>query len=386
MDSNKTTAAALFKPVFLVSTAFTFLMFGLPIFSKALGASAFEIGGLFSVFTVTILVLRPIVGWALDRLGRKPFFLAATFTYALCMFLFATADSLGSLYLARLAQGIASALMWITVHTIVADLTPAIERGHMMGRVNEMDVRGELVGAIAGFTLMGFLGPERGWPLAFLGYALAAAAGGVVAWRQVPETRPERLSHEEARQGISPVLWRLLGAVFITTAASALISPVYLIYLQDKFTTQIETLAWAFFPAGVLMAFLPSRMGRLSDRIGRAPLMAAGLALSGVLTLALPVLPALGWLVVVYTLTSVGWAMSGPAESAMVADLTGAQMRGRGYGFYELASGLGASVGPLLGGWLYDTAGKSIPFFANGILLLAGAVWVVLALRERRQG
>ena len=49
-------------PVLLVSSAFTFLNFGLPVYVRELGASATTIGGMFTVFTVTMLVVRPLVG------------------------------------------------------------------------------------------------------------------------------------------------------------------------------------------------------------------------------------------------------------------------------------------------------------------------------------
>ena len=76
--------------------------------------------------------------------------------------------------------------------------------------------------------------------------------------------------------------------------------------------------------------------------------------------------------------------MAGPAEEAMVADLTGHRKRGTGYGLYTLVSSMGASVGPLAGGWLYDSVGRSVPFYLNGIVLLIGALLVLLLLGNNR--
>jgi MFS family permease len=90
-----------FTPVFLGSAAFVFLNFALPIYTRDQGVGAMAIGGLYSVFTLTMLLARPLVGWALDRFGRKRFYTAAFLFYALACLVFAAADTLIDFYLAR---------------------------------------------------------------------------------------------------------------------------------------------------------------------------------------------------------------------------------------------------------------------------------------------
>ena len=68
--------------IFFVSLPFGILMFALPLVGREMGASALEIGGLFSVFALMLVIIRPLVGHGLDRWGRRPFLIAGLSGYA----------------------------------------------------------------------------------------------------------------------------------------------------------------------------------------------------------------------------------------------------------------------------------------------------------------
>ncbi|MCL6431698.1 MAG: MFS transporter [Anaerolineae bacterium] len=375
---------ALGWPVRLGSASFGMLFFLLPVYAKRLGASALEIGGLFSVFGLVLLLVRPLVGWALDRYPRKGFLLAAFACYAMGMGLFAAAgSSLTLLYVARLVQGLGASLLWISAYTVATDGLPMEQRGRAVGRVDGASAQGSFCGTAFGFSLLLLMGLETGWRLLFLIYGGLALAAAWLVWRRVPETR--RAPETPSRLPMRPLsrLPRLMGLVCVTTLSSTLTNAILLVFLQDRFTRDVALLSLTFVPAVIVQSFLPAPMGALSDRFGRVPLIAAGLAFSGLVSLLLPLVPSLLWLTALWAVQAVGLVATAPAQKALVADLMGSDARGQGYGLYVAASDIGVVIGPLLGGWLYDTAGHGTPFLLNGLLLLGSAALALVLLRER---
>ena len=65
------TKPAFLNSIFFGSFAFVFLNFSLPIRADDLGIDAVGIGGMYAVFTGTMLLIRPLVGYCLDRFGRR---------------------------------------------------------------------------------------------------------------------------------------------------------------------------------------------------------------------------------------------------------------------------------------------------------------------------
>jgi MFS family permease len=162
----------------------------------------------------------------------------------------------------------------------------------------------------------------------------------------------------------------------------AMLEPVMMIFLQEKFTEEVSILALAFLPAGLVWALLSSRLGQLADRFGRKPLMVLGMATAAMTSFLIPGLGSLVLLAGLWALQALCFAAGDPAEQALVADLTGGDQRGRAYGYYAMAAGIGATFGPLVGGWLYQSVGPTVPFYANGLALGLCTLVLIIFLQE----
>jgi len=189
-------------------------------------------------------------------------------------------------------------------------------------------------------------------------------------------TRPERPWQLPGQLRI------LMGIVLLTSSASALLAPILMIYLRDHVTGDLFQLGWAYLPAALVGAVLPSRFGRLSDRYGRRLPMAAALLTGAAISLLIPGLRSLWPLALLWVLEAAAFAAAVPAEEALVVDIAGADRRGTAFGYYTAAAGLGAVVGPLLGGWIYDTFTASWAFRVNALMLGVGAAFILLLIRE----
>jgi MFS family permease len=373
---------ALRRSLFFVSWPFFILYLLLPIYGREIGASAVEIGLFFSAFSLMTVLMRPVLGWALDRFGRRPFFVLGLAGYAATWVAFAFIDQVWGIVVARVLQGVSSSFVWLTAYTMVADLAGEGTRGRAFGSVTQASSLGAVVGTFVGFTLLNArlsLGGEvyhlGSWQLLFLGYGIAGLVALLIALWRLPETMP-RTTRTVGRPGDTrgSIFWSrpwllLLLVTFVTGASWAMVWPVLVVFLQENLGVGVEALSWAFLPAGLVWALLPTFLGRLADRFGRKPMMILGLGMAAISSFFIPALSSVIGFALLWALQALCYAAGDPAEQALVADLTGGDQRGRAYGLYAMAADLGATIGPLGGAWLYQAVGPPAPFVANGIVL-----------------
>jgi MFS family permease len=382
-----TAIPAVRRSVFLISLPFGILGFVLPICGKTLGASPLEIGLFFSVFFLMLVILRPVIGAGLDRFGRRPFFIAGLCGYVAAMLAFAFSGQIAGILLARTLQGMASACLWLAAQAITADRSGVDARGQAFGHVTQSSTQGSILGTFVGFVFLFPLGILAGWKPLFLCYAGIGLIAAIFAWRHLKETNPGTPPSER-----QPIRWSrtwiiLLLVAAVTGAAWAMLEPVMMIFLQERLTTEIPLLALATLPSALVWALLPARLGRLADRFGRKPLMILGMSAAALTSFLIPGLNSLGALAALWAFQALCYAAGDPAEQALVADLTGGDQRGRAYGLYSMAAGLGAMFGPLAGGWLYQSVSQAAPFYANGLVLAACTLTLLIFLQEpQRQG
>jgi DHA1 family multidrug resistance protein-like MFS transporter len=211
----------LHRSVFLVSLPFGILTFVLPIYGKVIGADAVQIGLFFSAFSLMTVLVRPVVGVALDRYGRRPFLLTGMAGYGLAMLVFAFSSEIWIITVARMLQGGASALFWLAARTVTADVAGADVRGRSFGNIDQASSQGAILGAGIGYTVLMSLDIDGGWKPLFAAYGLSGLAAALLAFRDLPETYTPAEASPVAPRAISwSRPWVLLLLVTAVTGAS----------------------------------------------------------------------------------------------------------------------------------------------------------------------
>lgn len=175
----------------------------------------------------------------------------------------------------------------------------------------------------------------------------------------------------------------LLVSMFIFTLGFGIVVPVFGYLTKDMGASALDLGLLMATMSAMQFLFAPT-WGKLSDRIGRKPVMLIGLfgfALSFILTGFSTKLWMLFAAQIIGGLLSAGiW----PAVLAYVTDISTHEDRGKLMGYMGAASGLGIIVGPaissILAGW-----GLTVPFFAAAILALVTLVLSVVLLPESLQ-
>ena len=165
--------------------------------------------------------------------------------------------------------------------------------------------------------------------------------------------------------------------VFIDLLGFGIIIPLLPFYAETFGATAftVGLLATSF----SLMQFIFAPIwGRLSDRVGRRPIILLGLLGSCLSYLAFGMASTLTALFAARIFAGIAGANI-PTAQAVVADLTTPENRARGMGMVGAAFGLGFIFGPAIGGFLSRYGYSTPAFFASGLSLVNFvAAWFLL--------
>ncbi|MFC9429430.1 MFS transporter [Streptomyces sp. NPDC056987] len=175
--------------------------------------------------------------------------------------------------------------------------------------------------------------------------------------------------------------WVILTTVLGSTMAllDSTVVNVALPHIGDSLNADLAALQWTVNAYMVTLAGLILLGGSLGDRYGRRRVFVIGVVWFALGSLLCGIAPNAGILIAARALQGVGGALLVPGSLAIIQASFHPDDRARAVGVWSGLGGVGAAVGPFLGGWLVDGPGWRWVFLINVPL---AAVCVPVALRH----
>jgi EmrB/QacA subfamily drug resistance transporter len=175
--------------------------------------------------------------------------------------------------------------------------------------------------------------------------------------------------------------WVLLTTVLGSSMAmlDSTVVNVALPRIGRDLDANLSALQWTVNAYMVTLAGLILLGGALGDRFGRRKVFVVGVVWFAVASLLCGIAPNAGVLIVARALQGVGGALLTPGSLALIQASFHPDDRGRAVGLWSGFGGIGAAVGPFVGGWLVDGPGWRWVFLLNVPVAL---VCVPVALRH----
>lgn len=178
------------------------------------------------------------------------------------------------------------------------------------------------------------------------------------------------------------ILGILFAVMFLVMVGFGIIIPVLPFYAEELGASPLA-LGLLMATYSVMQFIFSPIWGRISDRIGRKPVLLIGIA---GLSLSFFLLGLATELWMLFAARIIGGLLSAanmPTVMAYVADITSEEDRGKGMGLIGAAVGLGFIFGPAIGG-IFSESNLALPFYLSGISSLVTLLLVAFALKESR--
>jgi len=161
----------------------------LPAAAKDLHATPAALELTISLYILGLAVGQLVYGPASDRFGRRPALLVGLSIFTIASIAALFAPDIHTLVLARFFQAVGGCSGLVLARAIIRDTSQAHEAARRLALTNLLVTAGPAVAPLIGSALSAFWG----WRTILAGLAALGVANFVLAWRMLPETRPEAL-------------------------------------------------------------------------------------------------------------------------------------------------------------------------------------------------
>ena len=347
----------------------------LPVFlTTVMGVGALTVGLIEGAAEATALIVKIFSGVLSDYWGkRKPLAVLGYGLGALSKPLFALAPSAGFVLTARLIDRVGKGIRGAPRDALIADLVAPAQRGAAFGLRQSLDTVGAFLGpAVAMGLMFAWANDFRAvfWVAVLPGVLSVAVLAFGVREPADPAgngVRRNPLTRESLRS-MPAAFWAVVafGAVFTL----ARFSEAFLVLRAQQGGVPLAAVPLVLIVMNVVYAASAYPFGRLADRLPHRQLLAWGL---------LPLIAADALLASSAHWGSVGlgvalWGlhmgMTQGLLSAMVADASPPDLRGTGFGLFNLVSGAAMLLASAMAGALWDAYGAALTFIVGGAFAL----------------
>jgi MFS family permease len=359
----------------------------LPVFLVLnLGASTAMLGLVEGIAEATAQITRVFSGWLSDTLRRRKALAVAGYGLAAATKpLFPLATSVATVLIARFADRVGKGIRGAPRDALVADITPADQRGAAFGLRQSLDTIGAILGPLTAIGLMAFFHDDI---RTVLWFAVVPAVISVTVL--IFGVKEQALPRQEARALLRlPEIARLGRRYWFVVAAGtvftlARFSEAFLVIRAQQGGLAVTWAPVVIAVMSLVFAVSAYPAGRLQDKAGARPLLILGLVALIVADLLLGFGQSLAALFLGIGLWGLHMGLTQGVLSALIAAMAPEHLRGTAFGLFGLITGLAALGASVLAGALWDVIGSAATF-AAGASFAAIALLAFLFLGESRK-
>lgn len=379
----------LIAAAFVIAIGFGLVAPVLPQFAQSFDVGTTASSVIISAFAFARLLFAPASGKLVGKLGEPRVYVTGLLIVAISTGACAFAQDYWQLLVFRGLGGIGSTMFTVSAMGLIVRLAPPAIRGRISGTYATAFLLGNIGGPLFGGLLAGF-----GLRVPFVVYAVALLVAASIVFTQLRDVSSGPAGRR-SRPAPQPAM-SFREAFAHPTYRSALVSgfangwssfgvrmallPLFAVAVLGE-GAAVAGVALAVFAIGTAAAMTFS--GRMTDTVGRRPMVIAGLAINGVSTAALGFASNIPLFFILSVIAGLGAGILNPAQQAAVADVIGPE-RGGGkvLASFQMATDSGAILGPIIAGALIDLGYSFGWAFAltGGTAMLAILAW--LSARE----